>query len=143
MSLIPQDSFRNLDSWRRDLDRWFNELPSFIRGEHRLSHRIDVHETDDEIVATCELPGLEKKEDIDIDVQGNVLTVSGTVNRSHEVKEEQIYHQERFYGRFQRSITLPAAVNEDAVKASYKNGVLEIRMPKLQQPKKRIDIDFH
>ncbi|PYI53406.1 Hsp20/alpha crystallin family protein [Paenibacillus flagellatus] len=145
MPLIPYESFRNLDGFKRDLDRLFNDFPAFVRGEQQFgAHRIDVYETDTEVVATCDLPGLEKKEDVDIDVRGNVLTVSGTLTRTHEVQEERMHRQERFYGRFQRSVELPAAVDDDNVKASYRNGVLEIRMAKLQPPpRKKIDIDFH
>ena len=145
MALIPFEPFRNLDGWKRDFDRLFNDFPAFVRGEQQFgAHRMDVHETDTEVIASCELPGLEKKEDVHIDVQGNMLNISGTINRTHEVKEEQMHRQERFFGRFQRSVSIPAAVDEDAVKASYKNGVLEIRMPKLKAPpKKNIDIEFH
>ncbi|MEF3312414.1 Hsp20/alpha crystallin family protein [Paenibacillus sp. GYB004] len=145
MALIPHDSFRNLEGWRRDLDRLFNDFPAFVKGDQQFgAHRIDIHETEHEVVATCDLPGLEKKEDVHIDIDGNMLTIAGTVNRTHEVKDEQMHRQERFYGRFHRSVTLPAAVNEEAIKASYRNGVLEIRMTKLQPPpKKKIDIEFH
>lgn len=145
MALIPHDSFRNLEGWRRDLDRLFNDFPAFVKGDQQFGpHRVDIHETEHEVVATCDLPGLEKKEDVHIDVDGSVLTIAGTVNRTHEVKEEHMHRQERFYGRFQRSVALPAAVNEETVRASYRNGVLEIRMAKLQPPpKKKIDIEFH
>jgi len=145
MALIPHDSFRNLEGWRRDLDRLFNDFPAFVKGDQQFgAHRIDIHETEHEVVATCDLPGLDNKEDVHIDVDGNMLTIAGTVNRTHEVKDEQMHRQERFYGRFHRSVTLPAAVNEEAIKASYRNGVLEIRMTKLQPPpKKKIDIEFH
>ncbi|MEF3306877.1 Hsp20/alpha crystallin family protein [Paenibacillus sp. GYB003] len=145
MALIPFEPFRNLEGWKRDFDRMFNDFPAFIRGEQQFgSHRMDIHETDAEVVATCDLPGLEKKEDVHIDVSGNVLTISGTINRSHEAKEENMHQRERYFGRFQRSVALPSPVQEEGIKASYKNGVLEIRMPKLQPPpKKSIDIEFH
>lgn len=144
MALIPFEPFRNMEGWKRDFDRLFNDFPAFVRGEQQFgAHRVDIHETADEVVATCDLPGLEKKEDVQIDVQSNVLTIAGTINRTHEVKEEQMHQRERYFGRFQRSVALPSAVDEDAVKANYKNGVLEIRMRKLQPPpKKQIDIEF-
>ena len=105
---------------------------------------IDVYETENEVVATCDIPGIEKKEDVNIDIDNNHLTVSGTINRVNEVKEEKIHRQERFVGRFQRTVTLPSQVSSEGVKASYKNGVLEIRMPKLKADhSKRIDVDFH
>ena len=133
MALIPYEPFRHLDQMRRDLDRWF-----FGNID------IDVYETDREVVAVCNVPGLEKKEDVVIEVNDNVLSISGTVNKIHEIKENRMYRQERFAGRFQRSVGLPAHVSAEGVKASYKNGVLEIRMPKTQGThRKRIDVEFH
>ncbi|MDF2725413.1 MAG: hypothetical protein K0Q59_5090, partial [Paenibacillus sp.] len=71
------------------------------------------------------------------------LAISGTINRNNELKDEQMHQRERYAGRFHRSIALPAAVDEENVKASYRNGVLEIRMQKLQPPpKKRINVEF-
>ena len=141
MPLIPYEHF---DNWRRDLDRFFNEFPSQFRNSMFGPHRIDVYETENEVVVSCEIPGLEKKEDIRIDVEGNVLSVSGTVNRTHEVKEEQMHRRERFYGRFQRSVTLPVDVDEEGVTATYKNGILEIRLPKAKpQARRQIDVQFH
>ena len=141
MPLIP---YEHLDNWRRDLDRFFNEFPNQFRNSMLGPHRFDVYETENEVVVSCEIPGLEKKEDIRIDVEGNVLSVSGTVNRTHEVKEEQMHRRERFYGRFQRSVTLPAEVDEEGVSATYKNGILEIRLPKAKpQSRRQIDVQFH
>lgn len=105
---------------------------------------VDVYETEREVVATCDIPGLEKKEDVHIDIDNNVLTISGTVNKVHEVKEGQIHRQERFAGRFQRSIGLPAGVSTEGVTATYKNGVLELRMPKSSgDARRKIDVHFH
>jgi HSP20 family protein len=147
MSIIPYEPFRHLDQLRRELDRYFStSLPSaFSHFDDNFGiPRIDVHETENEIVATCDIPGIEKKEDIYIDIDQNVLTISGTIQRHHEAKEENMHRQERFVGRFHRSITLPAEVEEDQIKATYKNGVLEVRVPKSKgQMRKRIDVEFH
>jgi HSP20 family protein len=147
MSLIPYEPFRHLESMRRDLDRFFPTDFSTLRtgfGQHFGTPSIDIHETENEIVATCDIPGLEKKEDVNIEIDNNILSISGAVNRVNEVKKENMHRQERFVGRFQRSVTLPSRVSSEGVKASYKNGVLEIRMPKLQMDtRKRIDIEFH
>lgn len=147
MSLIPYEPFRHLESMRKELDRFFsNEFPSLRTGfgQNLGTLNIDVHETEKDVVATCDIPGLEKKEDVDIHVDSNILTISGSINRVHEVKEEQMHRQERFYGRFQRSVPLPSPVQTEGVKATYKNGVLEIHMPKTQDDnKKKIDIQFH
>jgi HSP20 family protein len=146
MPLIPYDSFRNLEHWRRDIDRMFSHLPTLFSSEvERLGvPRLDVYETESEVVATCDIPGLARKEDVHIDVEDNVLTISGTIQRMNEIKEEHYHRQERFMGRFHRSVTLPARVSPEGVQATYKNGVLEVRMPK-QKPgtKRKIDVDFH
>ena len=143
MSLIPYEPFRHLENWRRDLDRFFDDFPARLKEGFGVQ-RVDVYETDQEIVASCEIPGLEKKEDVQIDIKGNVLTVSGVINRSNEIKEEQMHRRERFSGRFQRSISLPAEVKHEGVTATYRNGILEVRMPK-EKPAggRRIEVDFH
>ncbi|MFY0542527.1 Hsp20/alpha crystallin family protein [Brevibacillus sp. H7] len=146
MALIPYEPFRVLENMRKDLDRFFETgLPSLRHFDNRFGMpSIDIHETDTEVIATCDIPGLEKKEDVHIEVDNNILTISGSVNRTTEIKNEQMHRQERFVGRFQRSVALPARVSEEGVKATYKNGVLEIRLPKTEpNTKKRIDVEFH
>ncbi|MGI6711951.1 MAG: Hsp20/alpha crystallin family protein [Bacillota bacterium] len=143
MALIPYEPFRNLEQWRREMDRFFHEVPSMI-GHSISGPRVDVFERENEVIASCEIPGLEKKDDVIIEVQDNLLTISGSINRSNEVKEEQMHRRERYIGRFQRSIGLPARVMSEGTKATYKNGILEVRMPKEKSDdKRRIEVDFH
>lgn len=138
------EPFRNLENVKNELDHFFTHGFNNLRGGFG-NLNVDVYETEDEVVATCDIPGLEKKEDVHIDIDQNALTISGTINRENEVKEEQMYRKERFTGRFKRTIHLPVSVSEDGVKASYSKGVLTVRMQKLQQeePKRRIDVEFH
>ncbi|UYZ13067.1 Hsp20/alpha crystallin family protein [Brevibacillus sp. WF146] len=147
MSLIPYEPFRHLENVRRELDRFFTTgLPGLLTGTEGFlsTPRIDVYETDTEVVATCDIPGLEKKEDVQIDIENNVLTITGSINKVNEVKEDRMHRQERFSGRFSRSVTLPARVSSEGVKATYKNGVLEVRIPKAHpDEKRRIDVEFH
>ncbi|MBW5448647.1 Hsp20 family protein [Cohnella sp. CFH 77786] len=146
MPLVPYEPFRHLDNWRREWDRFFtNDFP-FVhfggQGTGRVS--IDLYETENEVVASCEIPGLEKKEDVSIDVDRDSLSISGTLNRVNEVKDERMHRQERYFGRFRRSVALPSPVSSEGVSATYKNGVLEVRMPKLKgDSKKKIDVEFH
>ncbi|MGI6686373.1 MAG: Hsp20/alpha crystallin family protein [Bacillota bacterium] len=145
MSLIPYEPFRHLENMQRELSRFFSNdfMPERFRQNFGIPS-IDVYKTGNEIVASCDIPGLEKKEDINIEIDNNVLTISGTIKRVNELKEEHVHRQERFQGNFQRSITLPAPVDTENVKATYKNGVLEIHMPKLKDaPEKRIDVQFN
>ncbi|MDG4657946.1 Hsp20/alpha crystallin family protein [Ectobacillus antri] len=145
MALLPYDSFRQLSNMRREFDRIFSDFPISFENEQVLgSIRVDVHETANEVVATCDIPGLEKKEDVDIDIENNRLSISGSINRTNEIKEENMFRKERFAGRFSRMITLPSPVSHEGVKATYKNGVLEIKMPKIvKDTKKKVDVDFH
>jgi HSP20 family protein len=145
MTLIPNDRFRPLDSMRKEFERFFSDFPANFGTEHNIGGiRVDVYETENEVVATCDIPGIEKKEDVNIDIENNTLRISGSINRTNETKEENMYRRERYVGRFQRYVTLPSPVSHEGVKASYKNGVLEVRMPKLTRDKrKKIDVEFH
>ncbi len=142
MPLLPYEHFRHLDNWRNEFDRVFPGIfNSFTEGF--AGPRIDIYMTDQEVVASCEIPGLEKAEDVNIDVTENMLTISGSINKSQDVKDEQLHRRERFSGKFQRAITLPAKVATEGTKAKYKNGILEIRMPKISPVgKNRINIEF-
>ncbi|MNI82107.1 Acid shock protein [compost metagenome] len=106
--------------------------------------RMDVYQTDNEVVAHCEIAGLERKEDVDIQMERGMLTISGQISRSNEIKEEQMHRTERYTGRFHRSVSLPVEVQTEGATASYRNGILEIRMPKAKPTnRQRIDVDFH
>ncbi|AEG60759.1 Hsp20/alpha crystallin family protein [Desulforamulus ruminis] len=147
MSLIPHEPFRHLDNIRREFDRFLtSEIPAIRTSlaQNFGNPNIDIYETENDVLVTCDLPGLEKKDDVNIHIDNNLLTISGSVNRVNEMKEHHLHRQERFSGHFQRSISLPSRVSAENVKATYKNGVLEIRMPKLQSDtRKRIDVDFN
>ncbi len=140
MSLIPHEPFRYLESFRRDIDRFIGDFPRLFPDL-----RIDVYETDKEIIASCEIPGLKSKDNIDIEIQDHTLNLKGNLDHRQEFREEQIYRRERYTGNFQRTITLPAEVVAEESKAVYRNGVLEISMPKAgsQVQRQKIDIDFH
>ncbi|MBB6175593.1 HSP20 family protein [Anoxybacillus tengchongensis] len=140
------DPFRSLDVMRRDIERMFSNFPSLFSHVDDVFRmpRVDVHENEKEIVVTCDIPGLERKEDVDIHIDHQTLSISGHVRRQHDVHDEHMHRQERFFGRFYRTIPLPSPAAHENVQASYKNGVLEIRIPKVQaSDKKRIDVQFH
>jgi HSP20 family protein len=147
MALIPYEPFRHLENIRREFDHFLdNDIPAIKTtiSERFGGPRIDLYETGKEVVVSFELPGLEKKEDVNIEIDNNVLTISGTINRMSETEEERIHRQERFFGRFQKSVSLPANVSPEGVKATYKNGVLDVRLPKKESENRRkIDIEFH
>jgi len=127
------------------MSRLFNAF--FTRTSDRTEGRtlswsplVDISETDDKIKVTAEVPGM-KKDDIKISIQDNVLTLKGEKKQEKEEKDKNSHRVERAYGAFERSFSLPASVQTDKVKASYKEGVLTISLPKPEEAKpKEIDI---
>ncbi len=96
---------------------------------HAFTPRVNVRETDEEIVVSAELPGLEEK-DFDISLEDDVLTVKGEKRSEHEEKREGFQHLESVSGSFERRLRLPCDVDADSVKATYKNGVVTVVLPK-------------
>jgi len=97
---------------------------------------VDIYETDNEVVVRADLPGVDQR-DLDIRLENNVLTIKGERKMEQEAKEDNYHRIESAYGTFVRSFTLPAIVEEDKIKAEYKNGVLKIVLPKKEQAKPR------
>ena len=95
---------------------------------------LDVHDDKESLTVFVELPGM-KKDEIDIALHDGVLTVSGERKMERERKEGETFRSERYFGKFQRSVTLPAAVDAGKVKASYKDGILTIGLPKAEEAK--------
>ena len=95
---------------------------------------VDLYEKDDHFMIKAELPGVDKN-DIKIDLKDRLLTLSGERTYDNEVKEENYYRRERSYGKFQRAFTLPAEVDSDKIKAEFKDGVLQIEVPKPEEKK--------
>lgn len=98
----------------------------------RISPNLDLSETDVTLDVQMDIPGV-KASDIDIKVSGNVLTISGERGERHEEKGRTFHRVERRTGSFSRSLSLPCAVREDQVEATYKDGVLSIRLPKTEE----------
>lgn len=105
---------------------------------------MDIYQTDQEVVATAELPGLASKEDIEVLLTENSLTIRGEVKREGEERQEDYYHSERFYGTFSRTVPLPAEVKPEQARATYKNGILEVRVPKKEPGRGNVHrVDIH
>lgn len=142
-NLARWEPFRDLASMRSDLDRlfesFFGRAPA-IR-EDFWAPTVDVMERDGNIEVKAELPGM-KKEDIKVTVKDNVLSLTGERKQEKEEKEKTYHRIERFYGKFCRSIELPADVEAGKVKAIYKDGVLHVVLPKPESAKpKQIDVE--
>ena len=133
-----------LTNMRAEMDRVFEStIGSFTRSPAPLSRwnpAVNVYQDKDQFTVVVELPGL-KKEEIEISLHDDTLTISG--ERKREESSEQEFLTERSYGKFQRSLTLPSAVDAEAVKANYKNGLLQVVLPKAEQTKpKQIEVDL-
>lgn len=102
----------------------------FLTEDMGWTPSVEVTETDTAINITAELPGV-SKDDIDVALENNVLTIRGDKKQLKEEKEKEHYLFERYYGSFQRSFSLPAPVDESSVKAEFRNGVLNIHLDKI------------
>jgi HSP20 family molecular chaperone IbpA len=104
---------------------------------------VDIFEDGNDVVVKAELPGM-KKEDIDVNISDDVITISGEKKSEEKVEKKDYYRLERSYGSFTRTLRLPAETQTDKAKASFKDGILEVRMPKTEaalQKTKKISID--
>ena len=133
------DPFRDVFSLRTEMDRFFETMLGRYpreRGEGLWAPLVDVEETKDNVIARIELPGL-KKEDIKVTIKNNMLTISGERKHETEEKGKTYYRIERAYGQFQRTIELPTDVLADKAKATYKDGILELVIPKSEKAKEK------
>ena len=116
------------------------EAPDFWRGDSKWLPAFDVSETEETIIVKAELAGMDAKE-IDITLTEGILTIKGEKKREKEDTGENYHRLERRYGSFVRSFRLPVEVKTDAIDASYKDGVLTLSLPKLEEKKaKRIEV---
>lgn len=139
MAIVRWDPFQDMVSLRDAMDRLFQE--SFIRPTSRMLARegvfpMDVYETDNEFVVKASLPGI-KPEDVEITMTGDTLTIKGETKADEEVKQENYYLQERKYGSFVRSVTIPVLVQADKADAKFEHGILTLTLPKAEEVKPR------
>lgn len=155
MALIPWrpredwwDPFTDLERIQKEMNRMFN-LSLAHEGNREIgildgawSPAVDIYDSKDNVMVKADIPGL-TKDDIEVTVQGDTLFIKGEKKQEKEVKEKDYIRTERFYGNFQRAVRLPAEVQSDKVEATYKNGVLELVLPKSEKAKpKQIKLDI-
>jgi HSP20 family protein len=120
----------------RLFDTFFGR-PSSYGGQERVwAPVVDLYETNDDLVVSCDLPGVKDKE-VNVTITGDVLTIRGERVLPGAEKNESYHRLERWYGKFERHVPLPMPVQSDKIKASYRDGVLEIRLPKAEEIKPR------
>jgi len=138
--------FMDLTRWETEMDRmmedffgrnrrpWWPSVWSRDRARELIAPALDIYEEKDDIVVKAELPGM-TKDDIEVDISNSHLTLKGEKKKEEKIEEEGYFACERAYGAFHRSVELPKGVQADKVKASFKNGILEIRLPKTEEAK--------
>ena len=147
-SVTPWRPFMGFSGWERDMERmmddffgkrsrpWWPQRWSLPAVLEISAPAVDLYEDKDDIVLKAELPGMEK-DNIEVNLTNSTLTIKGEKKNKEEVKEENYYKCERSYGSFVRTLDLPKDIHAEKVKASFKNGILEIRLPKTEEAKKK------
>jgi HSP20 family protein len=134
-----------LSDFGDEMDRLFEAPLSQLTLSSRVfsgwTPVLDMHEDENNVFVTAELPGM-KKEDINVSLHDDCLSISGERRNEWEKKEAEVYRAERFIGRFERTVVLPTPVAADKVKALCKDGVLTITLPKAEEAKpKKIEVN--
>ena len=135
---------RNPNGFESMLDSLFQPLGVLDETvQDSLQPAVDISETENEYMVRAELPGI-KKEDVHVTLENGILTLTAETSNESEAREgERVIRQERSYGKYVRSLRLGKGINDKAVKASYKDGILEIVVPKAEEVKpKVIDVDI-
>jgi HSP20 family protein len=144
-TLTRWEPFRSYPILQDRVDRLFED--TFLAGDKdsaltAWAPAVDVHETENELVVTADLPGISER-DLDVRVENNMLTIRGERKQEKNVTEGDYLRVERAYGSFTRSFTLPNTVNTGAIKADYHDGVLTVKMPKREEAKpKQVKINI-
>ena len=147
--VAPWRPFSELARMERDMERMFEDFwtrpwfglgwPRRLRALEEVTPRapaIEIYEEKDDVVVKAELPGM-KREDLELNISDNLLTIKGEKKKEEEVKEKGYYYSERSYGSFTRTVEIPKDVQTDKVRASFNDGVLEIRLPKTEEAKRK------
>jgi HSP20 family protein len=142
MSMVKWSPMKELEEMRRDMERIFDELfeprrrrrwwPPAAGEKGVIVPAVDMYDRKTEIVIKTELPGVEK-ENIDLSITKDAITIKGEIKKDEEAADEAYFARERAFGAFARTIALPAEVDSEKAKASFKNGVLEIVLPKKEE----------
>ncbi len=139
MALVRWQPYGAVASLQDSINRLFHDAFPRSLGDDDLALSswkpvVDIFDRQDSIVIHAELPGI-TKEDVSIEIKENVLTLKGERSETKEVSEDKYFRKERSFGSFYRAFTLPSTINPDSIKATFKDGVLEIEIPKPEEQK--------
>jgi len=139
-------AFDQITNLREEINRLFESPTNSGNGSevfNTWAPAVDLYEDHDNLIVKAELPGF-KKEDLDISLHEGNLTISGERAQEKNHAEAATSRSERFFGRFQRTVTLPKSVQPNAIKASYKDGILTVSLPKTEEAKpKQIEVQVN
>lgn len=147
LGLRVWEPFKNYRPFNNNFDTWFEDaFKSLNSSEVETGNwlpNVDIYETDERYVINAEIPGL-TKEDIDIDLKENILTIKGEKKFEEKTEEDNYVRVERRYGTFQRSFALSENADAEKINASYTNGVLKVSIPKKEEAKpKQIKVEVN
>ncbi len=137
MRLVRWDPFRDLIALEDRVNCLFSGVQahgSVDASSGEWSPTVDIYEEGHNLLLQADLPGV-NKDDVEVQVEGNVLTLRGERRQEKDVKENQYHRLERTYGAFKRSFTLPAGIDRDKIRAEYRDGVLRLTLPRAEEAK--------
>ena len=141
MALVRWEPMREVDSLQSEMNRLFDRFFDSRGGGNGTAARrwipaMDLVEGPEQFVLRADLPGM-KQEDVSIEFEDNVLTISGERKSQHEERDEGFHRVERAFGAFSRTLTLPKGIDPEAIDARFEDGVLEVTIPKPEESKPR------
>lgn len=138
MRLVRLQPFHEMETLRRQMDRVFDELAQVNPDRPNVwSPAIELHDRENSLILRAEIPGVEGK-DLDIQVTREAVSISGEHRYEKQTEEKGFYHSEFRYGKFQRTIQLPVPIQNDKVEAEFKNGILTLTLPKLEELQRKV-----
>lgn len=142
MALQRWEPFTELDQMRRQMDRMLSQV--FGRGPmgrpeggQAFMPTVEVYVTDKDVMLNAELPGIDPK-DVNVEISEDSVILSGETKQEKEIHEDTYYSSERMFGQFRRVVPLPSPIKEQEVKATFKNGLLTLKMPLQEAPKRKL-----
>jgi HSP20 family protein len=136
MTLIKFEPLRELESISDKINRYFEDFSNFgFTFTDNFNPRIDISDDEKNINVIAEIPGV-KKENLKLTLQDNILTLEGEKKKEDEVRDKNFYRAERVYGKFKRCFTLPSEVDSDEIDAKFEDGILKIKLNKVEPKKK-------
>ncbi|NES02014.1 MAG: Hsp20/alpha crystallin family protein [Okeania sp. SIO2F4] len=140
MAIVRFSPWREIDSWQKEMNRLFDTLAPTTNGEGKgiaFTPAAEMQETEDTIDLKLEIPGLEAK-DLDVQVTAEAVAIKGERRQESQTESQGMTRSEFRYGAFQRVISLPVRVQNDQVKADYKDGILHLHLPKAEAEKNKV-----